>query len=113
MRNSQQPEDIDAKGRGERRLWLIGTVLMAVAPAKFAFAALSDPAPLDPALAEAIRAAVLTPPVWLTQIVGPIDRALRSSGPQVLPALVALFFLLRLWFRYGRTLFQATRSRRA
>src|SRR3954471_24306585 len=94
------------QGRRERRLWLAGTVLMVVAPAKFVFAAITNPAPLDPALAEAVRSAVLTPPEWLTQIVGPIDHALRNSGPQVLPAMVVLVLLLRLWVNYGRGLFK-------
>ena len=90
----------------ERRLWLAGTVLMAAAPVKFAASALIDPAPLDPGLVEAVQSATLVPPLWLTQLVGPIDEALKTSGTTVLPALVALVLLLRLWVRYGRALFK-------
>lgn len=90
----------------ERRLWLAGTVLMAIVPAQFAAASILHPVPIDPALAESIGSAVLTPPAWLTQLVGPIDHALRTSGPSVLPALVVLVLLLRMWIRYGRTLFK-------
>jgi hypothetical protein len=92
--------------RQARRWWLAGTVLMAAAPLKFAVAALLNPAPIDPALAERVQSAILVPPEWLTQIVGPIDQALRTSGLSVLPALVVLFFLLRMWFGYGRRLFK-------
>jgi hypothetical protein len=98
--------DIEQKQRQARRLWLAGTVLMAVAPLKFAASALTDPAPLDPALAQAVQSAILTPPAWLTQLVGPIDHALRTSGLSVLPALVVLVLLLRLWVNYGRRLFK-------
>ena len=99
----------DSQGRA-RRLWLAGTALMTVAPAKFAASALIDPAPIDPALAAAVRSAILTPPAWLTEIVGPIDQALRTSGPAVLPALVVLVLLLRLWVNYGRRLFKPVRA---
>lgn len=98
--------------RQARRWWLAGTVLMTAAPVKFAVAALLNPAPIDPALLERVQSAIVVPPEWLTQIVGPIDQALRTSGLSVLPALVALFFLLRLWFGYGRTLFKPVVARR-
>jgi hypothetical protein len=108
---SHQPQsgNIEAQRRA-RRLWLAGTVLMAAAPLKFAVAALLNPAPIDPALAEHVQSAILTPPEWLTQIVGPIDQALRTSGLSVLPALVVLFILLRMWFGYGRRLFRPVRA---
>jgi len=86
-------------------------VLMAMVPAQFAAASILHPAPIDPALAESIQSAVLTPPAWLTQLVGPIDHVLRTSGPSVLPALVVLILLLRLWFGYGRRLFKSVRGR--
>jgi hypothetical protein len=97
--------DIEDQRRA-RRLWLTGTALMALAPARFAAAALMHPTPIDPALAEAMRSAILVSPAWLTQLVGPIDQALRTSGLQLLPAMVVLFFLLRMWFGYGRRLFK-------
>jgi hypothetical protein len=90
----------------KQRLWLVGTALMALAPARFAAATLMDPTPVSPNLADAVHAAILTPPAWLVQLVGPIDQALRTSGWQVLPAMVVLFFLLRMWFGYGRRLFK-------
>src|SRR4051794_28276454 len=90
-----QRGNIEAQRRA-RRWWLAGTVLMAAAPMKFAVAALLNPAPIDPALAERVQSAILVPPEWLTQILGPIDQALRTSGLSVLPALIVLFFLLRL-----------------
>jgi hypothetical protein len=96
--------------RRERQQWVVGTALMAVVPLHFAVSALLHPAPLDPGLAEAIRSAILTPPAWMTQIVGPIDLALRHSGLQVLPAIVVLLFLLRMWFGYGRQLFKSARA---
>ena len=86
--------------RQERRQWLAGTVLMAVWPLKFAVAALLAP-PVAP-----IQSAVLTAPAWMAQILTPIDQSMRSSGPLVLPALVALVLLLRLWVNYGRGLFK-------
>jgi len=89
-----------------RRLWLVGTALMALAPARFATAALMNPIPINPNLADAVHGALLTPPAWLVQLVGPIDQTLRTSGWQVLPAMVVLFFLLRMWFGYGRRLFK-------
>jgi hypothetical protein len=106
MRYKPRMRDIQDQQRRERRLWLVGTVLMAAAPLRFAVSALLHPAPLDPSLAEAVRSAILVPPDWLTQIVGPIDLTLRHSGWQVLPAMVILFFLLRMWFGYGRRLFK-------
>jgi hypothetical protein len=109
---SYQPRtgEIEAQRRRERRQWLAGTALMTVVPLKFAASALLDPAPIDPAVAEAVRSAILVPPVWLTQLVGPIDQALRTSGLSVLPALVVLILLLRLWVNYGRRLFQPSRG---
>ena len=98
--------------RKQRRLWLAGTALMAVVPVQFAAASILHPVPLDPALVQSIQSAVLTPPVWLTQLVGPIDHALRTSGLSLLPALVALVLLLRLWFDYGRSLFKPVPVRR-
>lgn len=83
---------------------------MALAPARFAAAALMDPTPVNPTLADAVHAAAVTPPAWLVQLVGPIDQALRTSGWQVLPAMVILFFLLRMWFDYGRRLFKPMRA---
>jgi hypothetical protein len=105
---SHQPRTgkTEALHRRERRQWLAGTALMAVLPLRFAAAALTDPAPLDPTLVQAIHSAILTPPDWLTQLIGPIDLALRNSGPTVLPALVMLVLLLRLWVNYGRRLFK-------
>jgi hypothetical protein len=100
-----QTGEIETQRRA-RRLWLAGTVLMAAAPLKFAVGAVLNPSPLDPTLAQAVSSAILAPPAWLTQIVGPIDHALRTSGPQVLPALVVLVLLLRLWVNYGRGLFK-------
>jgi hypothetical protein len=104
---SHQPRKGKIKAqRQARRLWLAGTALMAAAPLKFAVAALLNPAPLDPAVAQNVGSAILMPPAWLTQILGPIDQALRTSGPSVLPALVVLVLLLRLWVNYGRELFK-------
>ena len=93
-------DGLQIRRRRERRLWLAGTVLMAAAPARFAAAALMAPPPAPP------LHAILTPPVWLTQLVGPIDQALQSSSVFVLPALVVLILLLRRWFKVGRRLFQ-------
>ncbi len=98
--------DYQDQRRRERRLWLAGTVLMAAAPLRFAAAQLTG-APTDVA---APLHAILTPPLWLVQLLGPIDQALRNSGPQVLPALVVLVLLLRLWVNYGRTLFKPVAS---
>jgi hypothetical protein len=112
--NYQQQDrtgDIEGQRRRARRLWLAGTVLMAAAPLKFAAAALTNPAPLDPALVEAVRSAIIVPPAWLTQLVGPIDTVLRHSGPSVLPAMVLLAFLLKTWFGYGRRLFKPVAAR--
>jgi hypothetical protein len=99
--------------RRERRFWLAGTVLMTVMPVRFAAAALLHPAPLDPAIATAIHSAVLTPPAWLAHLLGPIDQALRTSGPSVLPAMVVLILLLRLWVNYGRGLFKPVAAKRS
>ena len=93
--------------RQERRLWLAGTLLMAAAPARYAAAALMAPAVAP------IQSAVLTPPAWMAQILSPIDQALRTSGPVVLPALVVLVLLLRLWVNYGRGLFKPLGAERS
>ncbi len=96
--------------RLERRLWLAGTVLMAVVPLRFAVARLMHPMPLDPNVAAAIHSAIVVPPAWLAQRLGPVDHALRTSGPTVLPALVVLVLLLRLWVDYGRRVFKPVRA---
>jgi hypothetical protein len=103
--------EIEAQRRA-RRLWLTGTMLMAAVPLKFAVAALLDPQPLDPGTIDAIQRAVLVPPAWLAQLVGPIDHALRTSSLSVLPTMVVLFFLLRMWFGYGRRLFKPAPANR-
>jgi hypothetical protein len=105
---SYQPRmgDSETQRRRERRQWLAGTSLMTAVPLKFAAMALTNPAPLDPALVDSIHSAVLTPPAWLTEILAPIDHAMRTSGPSVLPALVVLVVLLRLWINVGRRLFK-------
>ena len=91
-------DDLSNRRRKERRLWLVGTILMTVAPARFAAAALMAPPPAP------MHGALLTPPLWLAQLLTPIDQSLRSSGATVLPAMVVLFLLLRLWINYGRRL---------
>jgi hypothetical protein len=103
--------DLDQQLRRERRLWLAGTALMAVAPVRFAAIALSTPAAADQVMENRSHGAVLQAPEAVVQLLGPIDQALQTSGLTVLPALVVLFFLLRVWFGYGRRLFKPVAAR--